>query len=141
MFLASNELDLRKVTEWSAKSWQLSAVARRRRKTVVRVFFIPSPMTGHIMRPLLNWLCEQCPYLSSNCLCSLLSLFPPFTMDLEEEVSGSCCNLHKATHFLISSTTFIPSSSTSVNIATLQVLPKNKTKFNSVLIANSLLSV
>ena len=55
-------------------------------------------------------------------------------MDLEEEVSGSCCNL-------ISSTTFIPSSSTSVNIATLQVLPKNKTKFNSVLIANSLLSV
>ena len=27
MFLASNELDLRKVTEWSAKSWQLSAVA------------------------------------------------------------------------------------------------------------------
>ena len=40
----------------------------------MRVFFIPSPMTGHIMRPLLNWLCEQCPYLSSNCLCSLLSL-------------------------------------------------------------------
>ena len=35
-----------------------------------------------------------------------------------EEVSGSCCNLHKATHFLISSTTFIPNSSTSVNIAT-----------------------
>ena len=27
MFLASNELDLSKVTEWSAKSWQLSAVA------------------------------------------------------------------------------------------------------------------
>ena len=74
MFLSSNELDLRKVTEWSAKSWQLSAVARRRRKTVVRVFFIPSPMTGHIMRPLLNGLCEQCPYLSSNCLWSLLSL-------------------------------------------------------------------
>ncbi len=35
------------------------------------MFFIPSPMTGHIMRPLLNWLCEQCPYLSSNCLWSL----------------------------------------------------------------------
>ena len=27
MFLSSNELDLMKVTEWSAKSWQLSAVA------------------------------------------------------------------------------------------------------------------
>ena len=35
------------------------------------MFFIPSPMTGHIMRPVLNWLCEQCPYLSSNCLWSL----------------------------------------------------------------------
>ena len=35
---------------------------------------------------------------------------------------------HKATHFLISSTTFIPSSSTSVNIATLQVLPKKQNK-------------
>ena len=45
-----------------------------------------------------------------------------------EEVSGSCCNLHKATHFLISSTTFIPNSSTSVNIATLQVLPKKQNK-------------
>ena len=55
-----------------------------------------------------------------------------------EEVTGSCCNLHKATHFLISSTTFIPSSSTSINIATLQVLPpKNKTKFTSVLILPS----
>ncbi len=38
------------------------------------MFFIPSPITEHIMRPLLNWLCEQCPYLSSNCLWSLLSL-------------------------------------------------------------------
>ena len=38
------------------------------------MFFIPSPMTGHITRPLLNWLCEQCPYLSSNCVWSLLSL-------------------------------------------------------------------
>ena len=56
------------------------------------------------------------------------------------QVSGSCCNLHKAIHFLISSTTFIPSGSTSINIATLQVLPK-KQNFNSVLIANSLLSV
>ena len=46
------------------------------------------------------------------------------------EVSGSCCNLHKATHFLISSTTFIPSGSTSINIATLQVLPKNKNKIH-----------
>ena len=35
------------------------------------MFLIPSPMTGHIMRPVLNWLCEQCPYLSSNCLWSL----------------------------------------------------------------------
>ena len=43
-------------------------IEKRRRKTVVGVFFIPSPMTGHITRPLLNWLCEQCPYLSSNCL-------------------------------------------------------------------------
>ena len=49
-------------------------------------------------------------------------------MDWEEEVSGSCCNLHKSTHFLISSTTFIPSGSTSVNIATLQVLPKKQNK-------------
>ena len=57
------------------------------------------------------------------------------------QVSGSCCNLHKATHFLISSTTFIPSGSTSINIATLQVLPKKQKNFNSVLIANSLLSV
>ena len=47
---------------------------RREEEKLVRVFFILSPMTGHIMRPLLNWLCEQCPYLSSNCLCSLLSL-------------------------------------------------------------------
>ena len=43
-------------------------------------------------------------------------------------MSGSCCNLHKATHFLISSTTSMPSSSTSVNIATLQVLPKKQNK-------------
>ena len=35
---------------------------------------LQSPVTEHIMRPLLNWLCEQCPYLSSNCLWSLLSL-------------------------------------------------------------------
>ena len=27
MFLSSNELDLTNATEWSAKSWQLSAVA------------------------------------------------------------------------------------------------------------------
>ena len=45
-----------------------------------------------------------------------------------EEVTGSCCNLHKATHFLISSTTFVPSGSTSINIATLQVLPKKQNK-------------
>ena len=45
-------------------------------------------------------------------------------------VSGSCCNLHKATHFLISSTTFIPSGSTSINIATLQVLPKKQNKIH-----------
>ena len=41
-------------------------------------------------------------------------------------MTGSCCNLHKATHFLISSTTFIPSSSTSINTANLQVLPKKQ---------------
>ena len=40
------------------------------------------------------------------------------------------CNLHKATHFLISSTTFIPSGSTSINIAALQVLPKKQNKIH-----------
>ena len=56
----------------------------------------------------------------------------PFSAHLKwtrgEEVTGSCCNLHKATHFLISSTTFIPSGGTSINIATLQVLPKKQNK-------------
>ena len=47
---------------------------RREEEKLLWVFFIPSPITEHIMRPLLNWLCEQCPYLSSNCLWSLLSL-------------------------------------------------------------------
>ena len=51
-------------------------------------------------------------------------------MDLEEEVSGSCCNLLKATHFLISSTTSMPSSSTSVNIAILQIKFIITNKFN-----------
>ncbi len=54
-------------------------------------------------------------------------------------MSGSCCNLHKATHFLISSTTSMPSSSTSVNIATLQVLPKKQNKNHFCSLALSLI--
>ena len=139
MFLASNELDLRKVTEWSAKSWQLSAVARRRRKTVVRVFFIPSPMTGHIMRPVLNWLCEQCPYLSSNCVWSLLSLFPHLKW------TGGRCLVAVETCTKQCIFSLVQQHSYLVVVPLLILLLykfflKNKTKFTSVLIANSLLT-
>ncbi len=142
MFLASNELDLKKVTEWSAKSWQLSAVARRRRKTVVRVFFIPSPMTGHIMRPLLNWLCEQCPYLSSNCLCSLLSLLSHLKWTWRRRRCLVAVAICTKQHIF----SLVQQHSYLVGVPLLILLrykfyPKNKQKFNSVLIANSLLSV
>ena len=41
----------------------------------------------------------------------------------EGEVSSSCSNLHKATHFLISSTTFIPSGGTSITHTTAYNVP------------------
>ena len=119
-------------------------IEKRRReeeKLLLRVFFIPSPMTGHIMRPLLNWLCEQCPYLSSNCLWSLLSLLSHLKW-----TGGRRCLVAVATCTKQHIFSLVQQHSYLVVVPLLILLLykfylKNKTKFTSVLIANSLLHV